>query len=576
MHIDIIPNRGSTPAILLRESFREGKKVKKRTLANLSSLPMDKVEAIRQILRGDKLVPVADLFEITSSAHHGHVQAVLTAMNQLGFDNLLASRPSRERDLIAAMVAARILEPESKLATSRWWKNTTIPDVFKVTDADEVELYAAMDWLLEHQGVIEKKLSERHLKDGGMVLYDLSSSYFEGKCCPLAALGHNRDGKKGKLQVNYGLLTDSRGVPVAVSVFEGNTADPNTLLPQVERMRETFGISEMVLVGDRGMISQKHIEELKGQAGINWITALKSGAISKLVSGESLQLGLFDERNLFEFTHPDYPGERLIACKNPDLAKLRAHKRQSLLDATVNELSKIRNMVDKGRIKGKDKIGVRTGKVVNKYKMAKHIELDIQDNAFTWRIKDEKVNVEQALDGIYIIRTSLTHEQINSEDAVRSYKNLSQVEQAFRSFKSIDLEVRPIYHRLEGRVKAHIFLCMLAYYVKLHMMQALRPLIFADEDQDVKLTRDPVAPAQRSKKALEKVRTKMLEDGTEVHSFQTLLKNLSTIVRSTCRHKSSDKNVPTFNLDTTPSRQQQKVFDLLTTIDVDRSAHGKT
>jgi len=454
---------------------------------------MDKVKAIRQILKGDKLVPAADLFEITSSAHHGHVQAVLTAMKQLGFENLIASRPSRERDLIAAMVTARILEPESKLATTRWWKNTTIPDVFKVSDADEVELYAAIDWLLERQGVIEKKLSERHLKDGGMVLYDLSSSYFEGKCCPLAALGHNRDGKKGKLQVNYGLLTDSRGVPVAVSVFEGNSADPTTLLPQVETMLETFGISEMVLLGDRGMISQKHIEELKGQAGINWITALKSDAIIKLVSGESLQLGLFDERNLFEFTHPDYPGERLIACKNPDLAKLRAHKRQSLLDATVKELNKIRSMVEKGRIKGKDKIGVRTGKVVNKYKMAKHIELDIQDNAFTWRIKEEKVNVEQALDGICIIRTSLTHEQINSEDAVRSYKNLSQVEQAFRSLKSIDLEVSPTYHRLEGRFKPHIFLCMLAYYVKWHMMQALRPLIFADEDQEVKLTRDPVA-----------------------------------------------------------------------------------
>jgi transposase len=567
MHIDIVPNRASTPTVLLRESYRVGDKVKKRTLANLSSLSMDKVEAIRLVLKGEALVPVAELFETVSSAHHGHVQAVHLAMKQLGLEKLIGgSRPSRERDIVMAMVAARIVEPESKLATTRWWQNTTLPELFHVGDASEDDLYGAMDWLLARQGTIEKKLAARHLREGGLVLYDLSSSYFEGTHCPLAARGHNRDGKKGKLQVNYGLLSSPLGIPVAISPFAGNVADPQTVMEQVTKVREEFGIGEMVLVGDRGMISQGHIEKLRKEAGIDWITAMKSGAIRKLINSESLQLGLFDEKNLFEFVHPDYPGERLIACKNPDLAKLRGHKREALLEATVKELEKVRKMVEGGRLKNKGQIGLRVGKVINKYKMAKHINLEIQDTQLNWRIKEEKVSEERSLDGIYIIRTSLPVERMNSEDAVRSYKELSQVERAFRSMKSMDLEVRPIYHRLEKRVRAHLLLCMLSYYVKWHMMEAWRPVLFADEDKEAKKTRDPVAPARRGAKALQKVQTKYLDDGTVVHSFQTLLKSLSTIVRNECRYKNPRDNAPTFIMDTIPRKEQQRAFDLLATI----------
>lgn len=566
MHIDIVPNRASTPTVLLRESYREGNKVKKRTLANLSSLSMDQVEAIRQILKGEVLVPVTEVFETVSSFHHGHVKAVHAAMNQLGIEKLIGSRPSRERDLVLAMVAARIVEPESKLATTRWWQNTTLPEVFHVGNASEDDLYGAMDWLLARQDSIEKKLAARHLGEGGLVLYDLSSSYFEGTHCPLAMRGHNRDGKKGKLQVNYGLLSSSLGIPVAISAFAGNVSDPLTVMEQVTKVREEFGIGEMVLVGDRGMISQGHIEKLRKETGIDWITAVKSGAIRKLITSESLQLGLFDERNLFEFIHPDYPGERLIACKNPDLAKLRGHKRQALLDATVKELEKVRRMVEGGRLKDKEQIGLRVGKVINKYKMAKHIALDIQDTQFNWQIKDEKVNEERSLDGIYIIRTSVTVERMSSEDTVRSYKDLSNVERAFRSMKSIDLEVRPIYHHLENRVRAHLFLCMLSYYVKWHMMEAWRPLLFADEDVEAKKTRDPVAAARRGAKALQKAQSKHLDDGTEVHSFQTLLKSLATIVRNKCRYKDTRHKAPTFLMDTIPGKEQQRAFDLLATI----------
>lgn len=566
MHIDIVPNRASTPTILLRESYREGNKVRKRTLANLSSLSMDKVEMIRKVLRGDALVPVNDLFENVSSVHHGHVQAVHAAMKRLDMDKLIGSRPSRERDLVLAMVAARILDPDSKLATTRWWKDTTLPEVFKVTGAGEDELYAAMDWLHDRQGIIEKKLATRYLQEGGLVLYDLSSSYFEGTHCPLAYRGYDRDGKKGKLQVNYGLLTSHLGIPVAISVFNGNTSDPKTVTEQVAKVRGDFGIAEMVLVGDRGMISQGHIDNFRNEEGIGWITALKSVSIRKLISNDSLPLGRFDEKNLFEFTHSDYPGERLIACKNHDLAKLRGHKRESLLDATIVELNKIKKSVDSGRLKDKEKIGVRVGKIINKYKMSKHIELEIKDSGISWTVKEENVNKERSLDGIYIIRTSVSCDNMNSDEAVRCYKSLSQVERAFRSMKSIDLEVRPIYHHLENRVRAHLFLCMLSYYVKWHMMEAWRPLIFADEDKEAKRTRDPVASAKRSAKALQKVATKKLEDGTEVHSFQTLLKRLTTIVRNVCRYKNSGEKAPTFTLDTIPSKEQQRAFDLIETI----------
>ena len=555
-------------AHLLRRSYREDGKVKNETLGNLSHLPDHTIEMIRGSLSGKTYVEADSVFEVISSRPHGQVQAVLSAMKKLNIESLIASRPSRERSLVMAMVAARVLRPGSKLATTRWWHNTTLPQLLDVEDADENDLYDAMDWLLKRQGRIEKKLAGRHLKEGGLVLYDLSSTYFEGKTCPLAALGQNRDGKKGKLQVNFGLLADERGCPVAVSVYEGNTGDSTTLLPQVEKMRDSFGIHEMVLVGDRGMITQKQIDELKKLEDIHWITALRSKTIRKLMDSGAIQLDLFDERNLFEITHPDFPGERLIACRNPQLAKLRAGKREDLLAATTEELEKVRAMVARGRLKDEDKIGVRVGRVINKYKVAKHFVLDIQKSTFDFSIDQEKVAAEAALDGIYVIRTSLPEQRMDADDTVRTYKSLTRVERAFLSLKTLDLHVRPIRHRREDRVRSHIFLCMLAYYVQWHMVEALRPLLFCDEDQEAKKTRDPVAPARRSPEALKKAQSKTLDDGTVVESFRTMLEYLGTIVRNTCCTGDAAQHNPTFEIDTTPDEKQRRALDLIEAIEM--------
>ena len=568
MHIDIVPNRNARPAYLLRESFREGKRVRKRTLANLSALSDEQIFTIRAILRGDTLTPAGELFEAIASPAHGHVQAVRVAMQRLGFAKLIATRASVERDLVCAMVAARVLASHTKLATTRWWHTTTLAQEFAVAESDEDDLYGAMDWLLKHQGTIEKKLAARHLRSGGLVLYDLTSSYFEGTCCPLAKLGHNRDGKKGKLQVNYGLVTDPRGCPVAVSVFDGDTSDCETLVPQVRRFKADFGIEHVVVVGDRGMISQKGIDELKTLSGVDWITALKSVQIRSLVDAGGLQLGLFDERNLFEFTHPDYPGEWLVACRNPQLAKLRAAKREALLNATAAELDKVAAMVMRKKLAGRDKIGVRVGRVVNKYKVAKHFELTIEDDSLSYRVNQQKVKQEAALDGIYVLRTPLGPNTMDAADIVRSYKSLADVERAFRSLKTIDLKVRPIHHRLADRVRAHIFLCTLAYYVEWHMREAWRALLFADEDQAAKATRDPVAPAQRSAQAERKAHTHTLSDGTPAHSFRTLIEELSSIVRNTCRTAKASPQAPTFTIVTQANPVQQRALALLDTINV--------
>jgi len=568
MYITTIPNRNSPPAILLRESYRDDGKVKSRTLANLSKLPAESIEILRRSLKGEQLVPVTETFEVLASPHHGHVHAVMLALQRLGLARCLDSRPSRNRDLVVAMIISRILAPNSKLATTRWWQVTTLPTILGIEDADEDELYGAMDWLLQRQQRIEQKLAARHLENDALALYDLSSSYFEGVTCPLAAFGHNRDLKKGKLQVNYGLLTNARGIPVAVSVFEGNTADPKTLLPQVSCMRERFAIERFVLVGDRGMITQKQVDVLQTQKGIEWIAALRPGAIRQLLDNKALQMDLFDERNLFELSHPDFPGERLVACRNPELAKRRAEKRRSLLEATVKELDHVRAMVERGRLKGQDKIGLRVGKVVNKYKVAKHFILDIQAKYFIYSLDEDKIAAEAALDGLYVIRTSLDEQRISAEDAVRSYKQLSRVERAFRSMKTVNLQVRPIRHRLEGRVRAHIFLCVLAYYVQWHMVEAWRELLFCDEDQDAKTTRDPVAPAERSAAALHKVYAHTLDDGTAAHSFQTLLHHLSTIVRNTCTIPCTNADPPVFEIDTTPNAKQRRAYELLKTIAV--------
>ena len=502
MHIEGVPNRTSRPTYLLRESYREGKKVRKRTLANLSALSDEQIGSIRLVLSGQSVRPVEELWQTVRSRPHGAVQAVRVTMQRLGFESLIASRPGTERDAVVAMVAARILSPHTKLATTRWWHATTLPEEFGVAGADENDLYAAMDWLLERQSTIQKKLATRHLAEGGLALYDLSSSYFEGRCCPLAKIGYSRDGKRNTLQVNYGLLTNRAGCPVAISVYEGNTGDATTLPDQVKRLREDFGLERLVLVGDRGMISHKAIQGLRSLEGLAWITALKSAQIRTLVQGGALQLGLFDERNLIEFAHPDYPGERLMACRNADLGRLRAHKREALLAATEKELERIRSRVQDGTLAGQDKIGVRVGKVVNKYKVAKLFALTIEDKRFEFYRLTQQVAAEAALDGIYIIRTSVPKKQMTCAEAVRSYKALVEVERAFRSMKTIDLHIRPIHHWLETRVRAHIFLCLLAYYVEWHMREVWRELLFADEDLKRKTRRDPVAAAERSKAAL--------------------------------------------------------------------------
>jgi len=650
MYIATVPNRRSPPAILLREGYRQDGKVKTRTLANLSKLPAEAIAAVKRVLKGERLVSTEELFEIVEdgSAAHGNVEAVMTAMGKLDLAGLLCSRPSRQRDLVLAMVAARILEPQSKIATTRWWSDTTLADTLNVSGADEDELYEAMDWLLQRQDPIEKKLAGRHLDNGAVALYDLTSSYFEGVTCPLAARGHSRDGKKGKLQVNYGLLTNAQGIPVAVSVFEGNTGDPKTLLPQVEKMRESFGIEKFVLVGDRGMITQKQIDALRTFEDVDWLTAMRPGAIRKLVEDGSIQMGLFDERNLFELEHPDWPGERLIACRNPELATRRTAKREALLEATAAELEKVRRMVGRGRLYGKkdigdrvnkllkqykvgkhftvkvrddgleyhldeealatelaakddqdaalaakrhvdavgdqldqirdrtehgrlhgqDEIGVRVGRAIDTYKMAKHFVLHIEDDAFDFERDQDNIDAEAALDGIYVIRTSVDQKIMDSDQAVRGYKQLANVERAFRCLKSIDLMVRPIRHRLEVRVRAHILLCVLAYYVEWHMSEAWRPLLFADQDQQAKASRDPVAPAQRSRAAMQKVHARHLDDGSPVHSFRTLLKHLGNIVRNTCRCPDAGPQGPTFYKTTTPTTKQQQALNLLRTIKV--------
>src|SRR6202165_4938142 len=551
---------------LLRRSYREDGTVKNETLGNLSHLPEPLIEIIRRSLQGATFVPVAQAFEITRSRPHGHVQAVTAAMQRLGLASLIASQPCREREQVLAMIASRIVAPHTKLATTRWWHTTTLADDFGVADADEDDLYAAMDWLLERQDRVQKKLAARHLSEGSLVLYDLSSSYFEGTTCPLAKLGHDRDGKKGLLQVNYGLLTDVRGCPVAVSVYEGNVTDSKTLVPEVKRVREDFGIEQLVMVGDRGMISSKAIAELRETDGVGWITALKSVSIRALIEQGHLQLGLFDERNLVELSSPDFPGERLVACRNPELARLRTHKREELLAATERNLAKIKARVDAGKLVLGEDIGLRVGKVVNQYKAAKHFELAIGDKSFTYARRSEAIAPEAALAGISIIRTSVAAEQMDAPDCVRTYKALANVERAFRSLKTIDLKVRPIHHRKADRVRAHIFLCMLAYYVEWHLREAWRELMFADTEQQAKATRDPVAPAQRSASAQAKAATHCLSDGTPAHSFATLMAELANLVRNTCRTPNAGPDAPTFELTTTPEPTHERALALVQAI----------
>jgi hypothetical protein len=549
---------------LLRRSYREGGKVCNETLGNLSHLPDSLIDVIRRSLKGEQFVSVEQSFDVVDSKPHGHVLAVRTAMQRLGFTGLIDATPSRQRDLVVAMVAARILSPQTKLATSRSWGCSSLADDFAVAGASVDELYGAMDWLLERQDRIERRLAQRHLSRDGLVLYDVSSSYFEGTMCPLARIGYSRDGRKNTPQVVYGLVTNACGCPVAVSVHEGNTADSRTLLPQVQRVRESFGIDQFVVVGDRGMLSQASLDTLREQAGMHWITALRSAQIRGLMDAGAVQMDLFDARNLVEFAHPDFPGERLVACRNPPLAERRAAKRQALLDATTKELEALQLRVQRAKrpLRGAAKIGVCVGRVINRYKVAKHFELTIGEDCFDFSRKQDSIDAEAALDGVYVIRSSLPEPAMPGDDLVRSYKRLANVERAFRSLKTVDLKVRPIHHYSANRVKAHILLCMLAYYVEWHMKEAWRPLLFADEDQAAKANRDPVAPAQRSAAALDKVFDRTLPDGSIVHSFRTLMERLASLVRNTCR-RSGNASEPTFQLITQPDPTQRRALDLL-------------
>ena len=561
MHVAVVPSRqrsGEYSSVLVRQSYREDGKVKHRTLANLSKLPPAVVDTVRAMLRGEAVGPLSEAFDIVRSLPHGNVLAVLGQIRKLGLDQMVAARPRRERELSVAMIASRVLQPESKLATVRSFESSTLASELGVSDAGEDELYVAMDWLLEQQAKMESALAKRHLAEGGMVLYDLTSVYLEGSKCPLARRGYSRDGKRGLPQIEFGLITDRKGCPVGVDVFAGNTADPNTVAAQVDKLKNRFGISEVVLVGDRGMLTSARIEALKEVGGVSWISALRSSQIEALVKSGHIQLDLFDQRNLAEISSPDFPGERLVVCKNPALAQDRARKREELLLATERELDKVVEAGRAGRLKGKDSTGLRVGKLLGRFKVGKHFKLDITDTDFSYQRDAEGIASESALDGIYVIRTSVAEDKLDSQEVVRSYKLLAGVERAFKTMKSVDLQVRPVHHRLEDRVRAHIFICMLAYYVRWHMERAWAPLIFKDEAKPV--AQDVVAPARRSSSALAKARTQRLADDTAVHSFRSLLVQLATLTKNTVRVPTGSA---TFDKLAIPTPLQTRALQLL-------------
>jgi len=570
MYIEVVPNRKSRPAVLLREGWREGKKTYKRTLANLTDWSAVRIEALRRVLKDEPVLAPQELFVTERSLPHGHVQAVLDTVKRLELDALIASKRSPERDLVLAMLVERLIHPCSKLATTRLWHTTTLAEELGVAQASEDDLYEAMDWLLQRQSRIEQRLAARHLAEGAQVLYDVSSSYYEGHTCPLMQFGHDRDGKHGLPIVVYGALTDVHGRPIALQVYPGNTGDPKTVPDQVNKLREQFGLQQIVLVGDRGMLTQMQIDKLQQYPGLGWISALRSSAIRQLVQGGTLQLSLFDQKNLAEISSPEFPGERLVACYNPILAAQRAHKRQDLLKATENGLDKIVREVAR-RTKtplSAAEIGKKVGAVLNRHKVGKHFELTIKDGQFCYARRPTQIEREAQLDGIYVIRTNEPRSRLSAEDTVRSYKNLAQVERAFRCLKDIDLLIRPIRHRDEQRVRAHLFLCMLAYYVQWHMRRALAPLLFEDEElDDNRKTRDPVAPAKASASAKRKKADRVTSDGLPIHSFETLLLELATRCRNWSRVKSDPNSAPFSHL-TEPTPLQQRAFDLLRVLPV--------
>ena len=571
MYVDVVPNRNSPPAVLLRESYRDAGRNKKRTLANLSKLPDAAVDAVRRVLRGDRLVDPEKAFTCVRSLPHGHVAAVLGTLKRLGLHTLIARGASRARGLVLALITARVIDPRSKLATARALAPetaaSTLGRMLELDDVDPQELYAAMDWLLDRQAGIEQRLARRHLQEHTLVLYDLTSSYLEGTRCPLAQRGHSRDGKPGTLQIVFGLLCTADGCPVAVEVFEGATSDPRTVTAQVQKLRERFGLERVVLVGDRGMLTAARIrEDLQGVDGLRWITTLRAPMIRKLLKAGAVKPSLFDERDLAEITSDEFPGERLIVCRNPLLAAQRRRKRQELLAATEKDLAPIAAATARENrpLRGAAEIGLRVGRMIHRRKVAKHFITTITDETFSFRRDDEKIAAEEALDGIYIVRSNVEPEQFDAARTVRAYKDLSNVERAFRSLKSVDLKVRPIHHRRPDRVRAHVLLCMLAYYVEWHMRRTLAPILFDDHDRDgaEQRRRSVVAPARRSQAADAKAGRKRTDDGLPVHSFRTLLADLGTMTANTMQADDA-KDGDTFTLQTRPTPVQERCFQLL-------------
>jgi transposase len=570
MYIEAVPNRNSPPAILLRESYREGGRVRKRTLCNLSDWPAAHIEGLRGVLKGGTVIsPERDAFVVTRSLPHGHVAAALSTARRIGLDRILGPDGNRCRDLALALVVSRILEPASKLAAARALSPATaassLGDVLGLGEVDEDELYTALDWLLERQPAIETALAKRHLTNGTLVLYDVSSSYMEGRCCPLARRGYSRDGRRGTLQIVYGLLCAPDGCPVAIEVFDGNTADPTTLAAQVDKLKRRFRLDHVVLVGDRGLVTQARITEDIRAAGLDWITALRAPAIKSLMDSGTLQLSLFDQRDMASITTPDFPGERLVVCRNPDLAAERRRKREDLLAATERDLARIQAAVARKRdpLRGSTEIALAVGAVVDQHKVAKHFELDITEASFSFARKTAAIAAEAATDGLYVVRTSLPAETLDDTATVRSYKSLARVERAFRCIKTVDLQVRPVRHWLASRVRAHVFLCMLAYYLEWHMRQRLAPMLFDDTDTEAAdaLRASVVAQAQRSPAAVTKQTTGLTADGLPVHSFRSLLADLATLARNTII-TAITPNYPLTIL-TRPTPIQQKAFDLL-------------
>jgi transposase len=570
MYIEAVPNRNSPPAILLRETYRQEGRIRKRTLCNLSHWPTAHVEGLRGVLRGGTVIPAGhDAFTVTRSLPHGHVAAALGTARKIGLDRILGPDGNRCRDLVLALLVGRILEPTSKLAAARALSPATaassLGEVLGLGAVDDDELYAALDWLLERQPAIETALARRHLTTGTLVLYDVSSSYMEGSCCPLAKRGYSRDGKKGTLQIVYGLLCAPDGCPIAVEVFDGNTGDPTTLAPQIEKLKQRFHLDHVVLVGDRGMITDARLTEDIKSAGLDWITALRAPAIRDLMNSGLLQLTLFDQRDMASITSPDFPGERLVVCRNPDLAAERARKREDLLAATEKDLARIKAAVGRKRhpLRGTAEIALKVGEVLNTYKVKKHFDLDITDAAFSFTRKTAEIAAEAATDGIYVVRTSVPEATLGDADTVRSYKSLSLVERAFRCIKTVDLHVRPVYHWLADRVRAHVFLCMLAYYLEWHMRQRLAPMLFDDTDKEAAEAQrsSVVVQAQRSKAAIKKQTTGLTVDGLAVHSFRTLLLDLATLARNTMTTAINPDHPLTVL--TRPTPIQQRAFDLL-------------